>query len=437
MDINFDKFLTKDDVIVVGVSGGADSMCLLSLLFKASKKIGFKLIAVHINHNLRKGESDRDEMFVASFCKKQGIEFIARKVDVLSESKQNKKGIEEVARALRYEAFNKIMEEKGANKLFIAHNKNDQAETCLMHILRGSSIRGASGMKEVSGKIYRPLINTKRTEIEEYNKKNNIDFIIDSSNDSLNYTRNYVRHVVMPTLEKMYPNAIDALCSFARHCSEDDAFINSCVSREYITRTDDAVVIDKKALNLPLPIISRLIFLAIDEVSSSKDIDKTHIKLIIELANKKSGSKISLPNNIEVHKSYQGIVFALKQEPFSAELPFKEGKTIFGDKIIEIRKAKEVSYEKGKHFFDISKMPKDAVFRTRQVKDRFKKVNSPSKSLGDYLTDSKVDKRLRDNLVLIASGNEVLFVEGQGIADSIKIDASSQQIYEVIIKNSK
>lgn len=436
MEIDFKKYLTSGDVALVGVSGGADSMCLLSLIEKAKKEIDFDLIAVHVNHCLRGKESDNDEKLVQSYCKKHGIKFVCKKVDVLAKAKQTKTGIEDTARKLRYDVFDSLMKEFKANKLFIAHNLNDQAETCLMHILRGSSVHGASAMKDVSSYIYRPLINVSRAEIEKYNRENNIEFVKDSTNDSVDYTRNYIRNVVLKDILKVYPGAFNSLSKFAEFCKEDDEYISSSLPLDYLKKENNEVRISQEVFSFPPAVKNRLILKAFNMLDVSKDIDKTHVDLVLNLFEKQSGKKISLPYNIEAHKSYKYIALKKKSELRKEEVPFKIGRTEFLDKIIEVKRAKNVEFKKGKYYFDLSKVPFDAVFRNRKVGDKFQKVNCPAKSLSDYLTDRKIDKRLRDHLIVLADKNEVLFVENEDIADKVKVDKNSKDIYEVIIKKS-
>ena len=166
------QYILPGDNIIVGVSGGADSMVLLDLINKFNKKVEFDFYAVHINHSIRDKEATRDQLFVENYCKKNNIKFICKSVDAPLYCKQSGKTLEQGARELRYKEFNNILLEKNANKIFVAHHANDQAETVLMHIARGSSLSGAKGMSFISNNIYRPLLNITRKQIDQYLKEN-------------------------------------------------------------------------------------------------------------------------------------------------------------------------------------------------------------------------------------------------------------------------
>ena len=207
-ELNLDNLINEGDRIAVGVSGGADSMFLLHLLLKKRKDVDFYMEAIHINHHLRNEESERDCDFVKEFCTKNNIDLKVFDIDVKKLKVEQNKSIEETARIARYDLMYGEMKKNKLARLFLAHHANDQAETILMHIFRGSGLNGAVGIRSNVNKIVRPLLNITKDEIIEFCKNNNIDYVNDSSNSENEYTRNYIRNVVIPNIEVKYPDVV-------------------------------------------------------------------------------------------------------------------------------------------------------------------------------------------------------------------------------------
>ncbi|MBQ7466598.1 MAG: tRNA lysidine(34) synthetase TilS [Clostridia bacterium] len=428
--------ITKTDKVLVGVSGGTDSMCLLSMLLKAKSQMGFQLLAVHINHNLRGQESERDENFVKKYCEKNDIKFICESVDVLKHAKKYGKTTEQAARELRYLAFEKIMQKEKATVLAVAHHKDDQAETVLMHIARGSSLKGATGMQIKSGNIIRPLLNFTRKDIEEYNKANKIPSIKDSSNDDVNYNRNYVRHKVIPVVEKAYPDVVNSLCKFASKCAVDEDFIQSQIPYKLIVSSEKTVKLLNEVDSLHLAIKTRLVKRAFEQLGAFFDIEEKHIFEVLNLFKMKNSSKISLPFKITAFKEYDGVVLTQnKPDLKNGYYEFKTGKTNienFGAIEIKLLSDDEMPvFGDGNHYVDFESIPATAVWRTRQDGDMFSKIGSGSKKLNDYFTDKKIPLRLRDEIMVLASGNKVLVVAGYDISDSVKITSGTDKIAKI------
>ena len=429
------SFIQEGDCVLVGVSGGADSMCLIDLIDKYSKICSFKFYAVHINHNLRNEEALRDEDFVRTFCKEKGINFIKESIKTLDYAKENLKTIEQAGRELRYKVFEELSKTLKANKLFVAHHKDDQAETVLMHILRGSSIKGASGIKEKSNNIFRPLLKFTRKEIEKYNKDNNIKFVTDSSNNEVKYTRNYIRNVVLPTLSKMYPNVVNSLSNFAEECEKVDCFIEKNIDKKSVNIKNGKAFISVDGLNKDSVLSSRLIKYAIECLGVFADIEKKHIDDILKLKEKNNGKSINLTNNLVAYKEYDFIVIETPNRTNNKTQKFFIGNVNFGDfgefKVEKVKFNKEIKFEKGCLYLDYDKIPEGAEFRTRKDGDIFKKFGSGTKKLSDYFTDSKISRRIRDNVPLLAYENNVLCVVGKEISDSVKVSNDTKFIIKI------
>ena len=213
-----DKFVNSSDNIAIGVSGGVDSMVLLWALLDKQKQVGFNLHVINVNHHLRGEEGDNDTKFVEDFCIKKNIPHTIVHVDVKLLKKENKLTIEESARIARYDAFSKIMKKEKLNKLFLAHHKNDQVETILMHIFRGAGLAGACGIRD-NEKIIRPLLSYSKDELLKIATEHGVKFVVDSTNEDNKYARNYVRNVVLKMIEQVYPNALNSIFDFGEKCT--------------------------------------------------------------------------------------------------------------------------------------------------------------------------------------------------------------------------
>lgn len=439
MELNkrvLDGFIYSGDKVIVACSGGADSMCLLSLMLEKQKDTDFEIIALHVNHNIRDKEADRDEQFVREFCKKNNVEFVCVSVNAIEYAKKHKMTLEQGARVLRYKAFNDEMQRRKANKIAVAHHKDDQTETVLMHIFRGSAIKGASGMSAVLGNIIRPLLDFSRNDIEEYNSIHNINSQEDSTNTDLNYTRNYIRHSVLPQIQKAYPFAQNAICEFAKKCKTDDDYIESMLPLGLLKREKNQVEILFEAKDLHPAIKFRLYKKAFEELGVFADIEYKHLKLINDIFNLKSGAVKSFPHSLCATKSYNGIIISKKKDkPKYKEQAFCFGKIVFDGfgvaTISEVDDYQQVQFDNKSHYVDLEKIPVSAVWRTRKLGDVFAKLGSGSKKLNDYFTDKKVPQAMRDIIPVLAVENRVLVVAGMDISEKVKITPGTEQFVKI------
>lgn len=228
------NMINDGDKVVIGVSGGPDSITLLNVLNKFKEKLNIKIYVAHINHSIRK-EADEETEYVREFCKKIDVEFFFKKIDVESEAKKLKIGTEEAGRNIRYAFFEEVAEKVGANKIATAHNSNDNAETVLMNIIRGTSISGLKGIEKMrDNKFIRPLIETTRATIEEYCRIEKLSPRYDKSNKENIYTRNKIRNLLIPYIQKEFnPNIIEGINRLSNIAEEEERFINSMVEEEY------------------------------------------------------------------------------------------------------------------------------------------------------------------------------------------------------------
>ena len=199
--VNQHHMLTQGDGVVAGVSGGADSVCLLFVLRKIQESLGGKLYVAHVNHGLRGEEALADQEFVRRLCEEWQLPFYLKSVKLREIARERKLSEEEAGRLVRYDFFRKVAEETGAAKIAVGHNANDHAETLLFHLIRGSSLKGLAGISPVQGAVIRPLLCVKREEIEQYVKEKGLHFCMDKTNLEDTYTRNRIRHKLLPLME--------------------------------------------------------------------------------------------------------------------------------------------------------------------------------------------------------------------------------------------
>ena len=302
------NLIENGDSIVIGVSGGPDSICLLHVLNELKNELNFKIYVAHINHMIRK-EADEETEYVKEFCENLGIECYIKRIDVVEIANNLKRGTEETGRQIRYEFFKEVLEKTTSNKIATAHNNNDKVETILMNILRGSGLSGLKGIEAIrDNKYIRPLIETSREEIEEYCKVNNLNPRIDKSNNENIYTRNKVRNVVIPYIKQEFnPNILKTINRLSQVSTEENEYLNKVTAETFdkicvgnAAHSDphfEGITLDLKQFNnLELVIKRRLILYTINELlGTTEGIEKVNIDDIIKLCNNNVGNKYLMP----------------------------------------------------------------------------------------------------------------------------------------------
>lgn len=302
--IKEENLIQKKDKIVVGVSGGPDSITLLECLNKYKEKLEIEIIVAHINHLIRK-DSTEDEQYVENICKKMNIKCYIKRENVLNIAKNEKIGTEEAGRKVRYKFFDEILKKEKANKIAIAHNMNDNAETILLNLLRGTGLNGLEGIQPMEyNKYIRPLINISRKEIEEYVEKNKLKPKIDYTNKENIYKRNKIRNELLPYLKKINPNIVESLSRLSKIVKEENTYIKKETEKIYdnIKIKDEKnlgkIELDIKEFNkLEIAIKKNLIIKCIEEtIGDSRNIEKINIDDIIKICSNNIGNKYILPN---------------------------------------------------------------------------------------------------------------------------------------------
>ena len=295
------NLIEKNDSIVVGVSGGPDSMTLLSILLKLKEEFHLKIYVAHVNHMLREN-AIKDEEYVKEFCEKNNIEIFIKKANISEIAQKEKIGLEEAGRNIRYNFFEEVLKNTKSNKIAIAHNLNDKAETIIMNTLRGSGVSGLKGIEAKRKKYIRPLIEIERYEIEKYCIENKINPRHDESNDDNTYTRNKIRNIVIPYIKNEFnPNIIRTLNRLSEIVKEEDEYVQSETEKIFkeilLTNETNKIEFDPRKFNEQEKVIQKnLILLAIKKVKgSTQGIEKVNIDDIIKLCNNNIGNKLIRP----------------------------------------------------------------------------------------------------------------------------------------------
>ena len=434
--VNKNKILEYGDSVILGVSGGADSICMLHLLDSVKKELGLKLYVVHIHHGIRGEEADRDAEFVRQASENLGVPCRIFHLNIPAIAQEKKMSEEEAGRQARYETFEKIAMEVNANKIAVAHNLNDNSETVLFNLFRGSKLKGLTGIPARRGRIIRPLLCFSRAEIEEYLTVHHLQYCTDSTNKETGYSRNKLRLEILPYIkDNINSKAEYNIVSAAEGLKEVYDYIES--------QTDDAYgqyVADNTLLNaakeLPSVILKEVIRQWIfHNAGKLKDITGKHIDMVVDLLNNTVSKKIELPYSLTIKKGYHGLEFEKEcQRGERVEKVILENGEIypaekFSIVIEKVQSNKEnipdLLYTK---WFDYDKINK-LVLRNRLPGD-YIIVNDKGgkKKLKDYFIDQKIPREKRDEILLIADGSHVVWIVGYRISEYFKVTNETKQI---------
>lgn len=433
----------QDKTIIVGFSGGYDSMCLLDILYKLKQNYFYDLniIAAHFNHNWRGEEAFKEQEVCRLFAISKGFEFFTKTASI------DLKKTENSARIARYEFFEEAIENFDADAVFTAHNKDDNAETVLYRAIKGTGLVGLKGISAKRGVFYRPLLKISRSEIVEYCEKNNLIPNQDSSNFDTKYSRNYLRLNVIPALEKLNPNVKDSLNILAEVANSEDAIIE-----EYLSTIRNRVFNDNRIISAEYKILSKPVKMRfLHEYIQMIDLDYDYKRIneiysfIEENISKRNGSTISLATSkwlyvdekiIETipHQSNNKI----KEIDLEIEI-FSEGEYQFKDKTIIIK-----SYESKEVFLfpeatanfayvDLSKTKFPLILRNRRDGDMINPFGmSGTMKLKKYMNAKGVNRHKRDDILILANNEEVLWVVGAGLSNKIAVSKVPTHVIEVV-----
>ncbi len=410
----------RGDCILVALSGGADSSVLLDVLMRLREELEIRVCAAHLNHMLRGNEANSDEIFAREKCASYGILFISERIDVAETAKSRGESTELAARNIRYDFLNRAKEALGADFIATAHNANDNLETILFNLARGSGIDGVCGIPPVRGDILRPLIECTRTEIEEYAKEFDVSFCVDKTNSELIYSRNRIRHNVVTPLVEINPKAVENASRTASILRREAEFLKKAAGERALEISKDGVSCARSDFLSEPALTSRLCeIFASHALGESCSLEFCHIEQVIKLAESSSPSdKVSLPKGVLVKRRYDEIVFE-REAPVCVpdELALCEGEFSWGSYTISVKKTEKnekVNSLFNTFFVPCDKIQGDLVLRGRKVSDEIKLHKRKTKTLKRLFIDEKLPREERETLPVIADCEKVFGVFGFG-----------------------
>lgn len=423
------------DSIVAAVSGGADSVCLLKLLKDLREEMGYSLTAVHVHHGLRGEEADRDSRFTKELCERWGIPCRLEYVNVREYAASHKLSEEEAGRILRYQALEeeRVRSAKGEAGAYIAtaHHKDDDAETILHNLFRGSGIRGLGGIRPVRNGIIRPLLCVTRQEIEEYLKEQKQDFCQDSTNQSGDYTRNRIRNSILPEIrQEINEGAADHIAAAGKLLMEADAYFEEKAS-EWLSENHGRL--DEERLKKEPHIIrSYIVKQALAKAAGKeKDISSAHVEAVLELLENGVGKSVSLPYGLTAARTYEGVEFRAGERP----------RELFSQEELEIttfpyEKGMEIPKNQYTKWFDYGKIKGMLSVRTRRQGDYISLHSGGRKTVKSYMIDAKIPAEQRNRILLLAEGSHILWIAGYRASDAYQVTPETETILEVKIKTN-
>ena len=449
--------IEKNDRIMVGLSGGADSVCLLRFLVEISEEFSLFLAAVHINHKIRKEGADRDEAFVKTLCEKYKIPFCLYQIDVEQYASLHKCSVEEGGREVRYQCFQEAAKEHRCNKIALAHHEDDLAETVLFRMIRGTGIEGLAAMTPVNGRYIRPLLGIKKQEIVEILNGLGQEYMEDETNGELEYSRNYIRNVIMPNLIRVNDRAAEHMARLAGEAAElaqylapilDEAYA-SCVEKKKEESILDLEAYEQYPGYLQKKIMRRMLQ---KEAGHKRDLGAIHIGLLTDLAKAPGGKRISLPYNLMAVKEQGRIRIGKKKNYEITEqacadteaeitqeilsrgfLPHPGGKGRIEFQFLSPEEADCQNNDCIK-CFDYDKIKNSMCIRHRKDGDYFiMDKNGHRKSLRRYFIDEKIPSAQRKERWLLADGSHIMWIIGGRMSEAYKVTRDTKSILRVSI----
>lgn len=464
--INKYKMLEGVSHVVVGISGGADSVCLLTLLSKLAGKYNIRIYAVHVNHMIRGAEADSDEAYVEKLCNEMNVRLKIVRKDVCALAKSEKNTVEEAGRNVRYEAFTelcrKLSEADDYKKavIAVAHNENDVAETVIFNMLRGSGADGIKGISPVRGNIIRPLLCVRRQEIEAYLAEIGMAYCTDSTNNSTEYARNKIRHEMIPAMEEINDRAIEHIMKLAGRVREYTEYTDSqveCFIKQYVTYCSNGtgerlwrVPMDK--LSAENSLIEGLVLkrLIAEACGGSKDIGSSHVEEVKKLYSSKSGAIIMLPHGAVARNNYGKLEFVMqgasKECDADGEAAWQQqidmdrdgvytldgGRGQLSVRIYDRPEILDLSKKEYTKLFDYDKIRNHILLRNYSKNDYMViGADGSKKKLNRLFSSCKIPAGQRTNILLVADGSEIMWAIGIRIGERYKVEKNTKKIIEM------
>lgn len=425
------SLLTAKAKVLVGVSGGVDSVVLIHALFA----LGYECIVAHMNFSLRGEASDGDENFVHGLCRDLNIPFYAKKVDTLAYAREKGISMEMAARDLRYAFFDALCQKNEVDRIAVGHHKNDLAETFLINLSRGTGLRGLSGIQPVNGKIIRPLLCLTASEVRLYAKQHHLDYRTDASNSDVDIIRNRIRHRVIPEFERINPAFIQTLEDTARRMQQIQEMVNDQVARfseSNVLNVDNAVYISLNALQQH-PQKQFMLF----ELLHPYGCNSAQIGEISKALNGISGKewftaqfRVTLSSTaLEIRETNTAIkeTFTIERHQVAVNHPFP-----LAFNTLKNPGLRHLKFSNWQVYFDADKLVFPLVIRPWEQGDRFVPFGMRGhKKLSDFLVDMKLSIPQKEEVYVLLSGNEIIWVVGLRTDNRYKISEQTEHIFEI------
>ncbi len=434
--------LRQGEKVVLGVSGGADSIAMLHAL-DGLIDYGLELIVAHLNHGIRGDEAKRDADFVKETAKSLGLTYVYGEVDSLKYKEEHGLSVEDAARTLRYKFFDQVLSKHYATKLATAHTLDDQAETVLMRLIRGSGSKGLSGIPPISKNIIRPLIETSRSDIEEYLRSKGIKWVEDSTNESNEYLRNKIRHDLIVELKQYNPQIKDTLARTADILRAEDEFITSEALKHFenvFSLNGSELIGDlKNYKSIDKPLRFSLLRAAIEKLNSSlKNISSVHIVSADDfLLSETASGEIEFPDETIIVKGYDSFL-ATKKSELEHEFSYliqSEGRWGFPKLEVEVSILKSDTLDENDEsvaYFDPETVEFPIEVRNFRAGDRFCPLGmNDSKKLQDYFTDIKLPKFLRSRVPIFSTKGEIMWLGGIRVDNRFKVIDREKEVLKM------
>ncbi len=435
------NLLCKGDRIIAGVSGGADSVALLELLLDFRSQLELEIFVVHINHGIRGSDALSDQRFVEELCSAKGVECNVYSYDVPSIACAEHLTLEEAGRKVRYEAFEDAAKKHGANKIATAHHQNDNCETLLFNILRGSGLSGLCGIRPVRGKYIRPLICTSRREIEEYLNENGVYWVTDKTNGDAAYTRNRLRLELLPYIKEHFnPSVESALQRLSELCREDNDYIelqtDTVLNSILLKQANDFVLISRDGFNALHTAIKRRVVRRILERLSIplKDVHMVHIDDCICMAvRSQSGARLCV-GKCNVTLEQQGISFSRGEDvPEDYEYTLDVNCSVYipqaGARVTAVTADEMGASCKNRIYISADDIKFPITVRNRRAGDTVRPLGmNGTKKLKDYFIDNKISQSERNKIPILVNNNRVIWVCGHVMSRDFKVTPHTKNI---------
>ncbi len=448
---NIEKYKLLEDTktVLAAISGGPDSMAMLYSLYELRQEYGFRILVAHVNHGVRGEFAKRDQDFVQLISKELGLEYYTTNVDMVAYGKENKMTSEEAGRLLRYGFFRKILQENGGGRIAVAHNKNDQAETVLHRIIRGTGLDGLRAMTMINGDVIRPLLNITRDDIESFIEEKGIRTVVDHTNLQTVYTRNKIRLELIPYLRDNFnPNLVDSLYRLSEIAQSDLSVLEQEIEKKYNLivkkRTNNSIIFKGKAFmeqdeGTARRVVRKAIF---DLLGNLDGFGEVHIQNTIDLFRSGiTGKAVDIGRDVSAMVSYDDLIIRIGQTKSQMMektiLEIGENSLSEWKLIVSLEEAELDSDQNGYTtvYIDRDKVQGRIFIRPRKDGDRIKPLGMEgTKKVKDIFIDNKIPREERSHIPIIEDKQGIIWIPGNAISRDYRVDSNTKSIFKITIK---